>query len=53
MSLRAKRRGNVAEIAAALGGGGHVKAAGCTLYMTMDEALKLIKAKLEEAIKAL
>ena len=53
VSLRAKRRGNVAEIAAALGGGGHVKAAGCTLYMTMDEALKLIKAKLEEAIKAL
>ena len=53
MSLRAKRRGDVAKIAADLGGGGHVKAAGCTLYMPLDQAVNLIKEKMEEAIKAL
>lgn len=53
VSLRAKRLGDVAAIAARLGGGGHVKAAGCTLYMTVEEAVALIKSELEEAIKAL
>ena len=53
VSLRAKRRGDVAKIAADLGGGGHVKAAGCTLYMPLDQAVNLIKEKMEEAIKAL
>lgn len=53
VSLRAKRKGNVAKIAADLGGGGHVKAAGCTLYMPLDQALKLVKDKLKEAVKSL
>ena len=53
VSLRAKRRGNVAAIAQELGGGGHVKAAGCTLNMTAEEAVNLIKAKINEAIEAL
>lgn len=53
VSMRAKRRGNVADIAAQLGGGGHVKAAGCTLNMPLDEAVNLIKSKLNEAIKVL
>ncbi|MGN0734802.1 MAG: bifunctional oligoribonuclease/PAP phosphatase NrnA [Anaerovoracaceae bacterium] len=53
VSLRAKRRGNVATIASELGGGGHVKAAGCTLYMTVEEAVALMKSKLSEAIEAL
>lgn len=53
VSMRAKRRGNVAEIASQLGGGGHVKAAGCTLNMPLDEAVNLVKSKLNEAIKEL
>ena len=53
VSMRAKRRGNVADIAAQLGGGGHVKAAGCTLNMTVEEAVALIKVKMSEAIKKL
>lgn len=53
VSLRAKRRGNVAAIAQELGGGGHIKAAGCTLNMTAEEAVNLIKAKINEAIEAL
>ena len=51
--MRAKRRGNVASIASELGGGGHVKAAGCTLNMPLDEAVNLVKSKLNEAIKEL
>lgn len=53
VSMRAKRRGNVADIAAQLGGGGHIKAAGCTLHMTVEEAVALIKSKMSEAIEAL
>ena len=53
VSLRAKRMGDVAKIAAALGGGGHIKAAGCTLNMTIEEATALVKQKLSEAIEAL
>ena len=53
VSMRAKRRGNVATIASELGGGGHVKAAGCTLNMPLDEAVNLVKSKLSEAIKEL
>ena len=53
VSLRAKRRGDVAAIASELGGGGHVKAAGCTLNMPLEEAVNLVKSKLNEAIKEL
>lgn len=53
VSMRAKRRGNVAEIASKYDGGGHIKAAGCTLYMSMEEALAVIKKELEAAAAAL
>ena len=46
--MRAKSYGRVDSIAVKYGGGGHVKAAGCTLDMTMDEALALIKSELED-----
>ena len=51
ISLRAKRKGDVAAIAEKLGGGGHVKAAGGTLHMPMKEALEVVKKELEESIK--
>ena len=53
ISLRAKRKGDVAAIAEKLGGGGHVKAAGGTLHMPMKEALEVVKKELEESIKKL
>lgn len=49
-SFRSEDEVNVSEIAVSLGGGGHAKAAGCTLEMSLDEAvstvLNLIKSKL-------
>ena len=49
VSMRAKRRGNVAEIASKYDGGGHIKAAGCSLHMSMEEALAVIKKELSDA----
>ena len=49
LSLRAKTEGNVAEIAEKFGGGGHIKAAGATLNMTMEEALEAVCGELERA----
>ena len=48
VSMRAKSYANVAEIVSVFGGGGHVKAAGCTLEMDMDEALDAIKKAIGE-----
>lgn len=52
VSMRAKTTGNVAEIAAAFGGGGHVKAAGCTLNTNLEDACARLKAAVEEKLKA-
>ena len=49
-SLRSKRYADVAAIAAAFGGGGHIKAAGCTLECNMEEAMACIKEKIEESL---
>ena len=53
VSLRAKSRGDVAEIASKLGGGGHTKAAGCTIYKTIAEAAKLVEEEILLAIDGL
>lgn len=50
VSMRAKTYGNVAEICGRNGGGGHVKAAGCTMKMPMEEAYSIIKKEIEEAL---
>ncbi len=50
VSMRAKGWGNVAEIAQKFGGGGHVKAAGCTLYMSLDEAVATMKREVKEVL---
>lgn len=49
-SMRAKTFGNVGDIAAAFGGGGHIKAAGCTLHMSMEEACAKLKKAVEESL---
>lgn len=46
VSMRAKTYGDVGSIAAALDGGGHVKAAGCTLNCGLDEAVNKVKAQI-------
>ena len=53
LSLRAKTEGDVAVIAEKFGGGGHIKAAGATLSMSMEEALKAVCKELEKAGAAL
>lgn len=50
VSMRAKSYANVAVIASEFGGGGHIRAAGCTLNMTADEALKTMIKAVEEAL---
>lgn len=50
VSMRAKTTGNVAQIAALFGGGGHVKAAGCTIEAEVGEVCCRLKAAIEESL---
>lgn len=50
VSLRSNTWVNVNEIAAQFGGGGHKRAAGCTLELTLHDAKKLITETLEGAL---
>lgn len=51
VSMRAKTTADVAEIAAGFGGGGHVKAAGCTLSTDIQSAWNQIKEAIEESLR--
>lgn len=51
VSMRAKSRGGVSEIASKFGGGGHAKAAGCTLQMHMEEARAVIIKEMEDYLE--
>ncbi|MCQ4636546.1 bifunctional oligoribonuclease/PAP phosphatase NrnA [Anaerovorax odorimutans] len=51
VSMRAKTSGNVADIAALFGGGGHVKAAGCTIRKGLAEAQAELKEAIEESLR--
>ena len=53
VSLRAKTKGDVSKIAQRLGGGGHTKAAGCTINAPMTEAVDMVKQQLTTAIREL
>jgi phosphoesterase RecJ-like protein len=44
--LRAKTYGDVSVIARFFGGGGHKKAAGCTLYTSLADAKRTMSAAL-------
>ena len=50
VSMRSKGV-NVAQIADKLGGGGHIRAAGCTLKTTLAEAEKILVAAIGKAIR--
>lgn len=49
LSMRAKRGYNVAEVALALGGGGHIQAAGATIPGTLHEVRSRVLPMLQEA----
>lgn len=54
ISFRSKGQVNVAELARSLDpeGGGHVRASGCSLKMTLEDAKNLILEKILEALRA-
>jgi phosphoesterase RecJ-like protein len=51
VSMRSKTEADVAEIATRFNGGGHKKAAGCTINATMDFAVKMIISEIEISLK--
>lgn len=50
VSMRSKRTCDVAAIGKRFGGGGHVRAAGCTLDMSLEEAVRVMREALTEAL---
>ena len=50
VSFRSKSYADVQKVAAKLGGGGHVKASGCTLEMPIEEAVGKVVGICEEAL---
>ncbi|MFB9329745.1 bifunctional oligoribonuclease/PAP phosphatase NrnA [Paenibacillus aurantiacus] len=52
VSLRSSGAANVSAIAQTFGGGGHVRAAGCRLDMSMTDAVQQIVQAVSEALKA-
>lgn len=50
ISMRAKTDSNVADICKSFGGGGHIKAAGATVKMSMEEVFTAVKRAMEEAL---
>ncbi|WP_027414647.1 DHH family phosphoesterase [Aneurinibacillus terranovensis] len=51
VSLRSRERVDVSAVAKSLGGGGHVRAAGCTIHGTIEEAKRILSQKLREAFQ--
>lgn len=51
VSLRAKSYADANRVAISFGGGGHEKAAGATLHMTLEEALNLVQTEIEKELK--
>jgi phosphoesterase RecJ-like protein len=50
ISLRSEAPFDVAKICTRFGGGGHLRAAGATIPLPLDEAMKLVIAALEQEI---
>lgn len=51
VSMRAKTGADVAQIACRFKGGGHVKAAGCTIEASLSEALVILKKEIEQSLE--
>ena len=50
-SMRSNEAVNVSEIAVKFGGGGHVRASGCTLYGTFEEVMPKVVDELKKALE--
>lgn len=50
ISMRSKKYINVSKIAQEYGGGGHIRAAGCTIFSSLDDAYKIILNRMEKLI---
>ena len=50
LSLRSKGKADVNRVAQELGGGGHIKASGATLEVSLDDALSMTKAAVEKEL---
>lgn len=50
VSLRSKKRVNVAEVAARFGGGGHIHAAGCTIEKILPDVRSIILPAIESVL---
>ena len=50
VSLRSKGRVNVAKIAESFGGGGHARAAGCSLKGSIQEVKSRVISSVKEAL---
>ncbi len=53
VSMRSKEALNVAEIAQTMGGGGHIRAAGCTLTCSLSDAYDQIRNRLTDGLERL
>ena len=51
-SLRSRERADVSRIAVRFGGGGHIRAAGCTVKGAQEEVLAQVKAAFAEEFSA-
>ena len=51
VSLRSKEYANVADVALMLGGGGHVKAAGCFVQGTVEEVKEKVLSEIKKVLK--
>ncbi|MCI8692838.1 MAG: bifunctional oligoribonuclease/PAP phosphatase NrnA [Lachnospiraceae bacterium] len=51
VSMRSGEKVNVAEVAAYFGGGGHARAAGCTMTGTFHDCVNNLSLHIEEALK--
>ncbi len=51
LSLRSSNGADVSAVCRKLGGGGHVRAAGCTLYIPMEEAERVVIEAIEEELR--
>ena len=51
VSLRAKSYGDVAGVAVKFGGGGHMKAAGCTIDAPMEKAVDMLKSEMLKSLE--
>jgi len=51
VSMRSNEAVNVSEIAVKFGGGGHVRASGCTIFGSFEEIMPKVIAELKNALE--